>query len=194
MDAYQQQLQQLASALYAALSLSLGLPATHLAEAVRATEEHAAALRINLYPPCPDPARVLGFAPHADGTIITILHQNNVPGLQVRRGDGEGDEEEWVLVEPLPGALLVNVGDTLEVLTNGAYKSIEHRALVNRTKERLSLAAFFIAPWDLVMAPLPALLDDANPPRYGSIRYSDFLKQYFSKGPQGKTLVQALRL
>ena len=69
-------------------------------------------LRMNYYPPCTSmPEKVLGFSPHSDGSFFTILSQvNSVQGLQIRRHDA------WIPVKPHPEALLVNVGDLLEVL------------------------------------------------------------------------------
>jgi isopenicillin N synthase-like dioxygenase len=71
-------------------------------------------LRMNYYPPCMSmPEKVLGFSPHSDGSFLTILLQvNSVEGLQIKRHDA------WIPVKPHPEALLVNVGDFLEVKTN----------------------------------------------------------------------------
>jgi isopenicillin N synthase-like dioxygenase len=68
-------------------------------------------MRMNYYPPCPQPEKVIGLTPHSDGSALTILLQlNDVQGLQVRK-DGN-----WVPVKPLPNAFIVNIGDILEVL------------------------------------------------------------------------------
>jgi hypothetical protein len=69
-------------------------------------------LRMNYYPPCTSmPEKVLGFSPHSDGSFLTILSQvNSVEGFQIKRHDA------WVPVKPHPEALLVNVGDFLEVI------------------------------------------------------------------------------
>lgn len=67
-------------------------------------------MRMNYYPPCPQPEKVIGLTPHSDGAGLTILLQvNEVEGLQIRK-DGM-----WVPVKPLPNAFIVNVGDILEV-------------------------------------------------------------------------------
>ena len=69
-------------------------------------------LRMNYYPPCMSmPEKVLGFSPHSDGSFFTILLQvNSVEDLQIKRR-----HDAWILVKPHPEALLVNVGDLLEV-------------------------------------------------------------------------------
>lgn len=68
-------------------------------------------LLVNHYPPCPEPSLTLGLAKHSDPSLITILLQGNVPGLQVSK-DGQ-----WVVVEPLPHAFIVNIGYILQVRT-----------------------------------------------------------------------------
>jgi len=65
---------------------------------------------VNYYPPCPDPSVALGIAMHSDPTILTLLLQGDVPGLQVWTKDGE-----WLTVEPIPDAIMVSVGYFLEV-------------------------------------------------------------------------------
>jgi len=68
-------------------------------------------MRMNYYPPCPEPNKTIGLAPHSDADALTILYQlNETEGLQIRK-DGR-----WVPVKPLPNAFVVNVGDIMEVL------------------------------------------------------------------------------
>ncbi|XP_026440618.1 probable 2-oxoglutarate/Fe(II)-dependent dioxygenase [Papaver somniferum] len=94
-------------------------------------------MRMNYYPPCPQPELAIGLTPHSDFGGLTILLQiNKVEGLQINK------EERWISVKPLPNAFVVNVGDVLEIMTNGIYRSVDHRAVVNSTKKRLSIATF----------------------------------------------------
>uniref|UniRef100_A0A0A9G4N7 Isopenicillin N synthase-like Fe(2+) 2OG dioxygenase domain-containing protein n=1 Tax=Arundo donax TaxID=35708 RepID=A0A0A9G4N7_ARUDO len=62
-----------------------------------------------------------------------LLHVNDVEGLQIRK-DGK-----WFSMQATPGALVVNIGDIIEILTNGKYKSIEHKAVINPTRKGLRL-------------------------------------------------------
>jgi len=74
-------------------------------------------MRINYYPPCPQPELVTGFNSHSDGGGLTILLQGNeVEGLQIKK-DGF-----WIPVKPLPNAFIVNLGDMLEVIINYFFK------------------------------------------------------------------------
>ncbi|CAI8595580.1 unnamed protein product [Vicia faba] len=80
-------------------------------------------MRMNFYPPCPQPENVIGLNPHSDAAALTILLQaTDVEGLQIRK-DGQ-----WIPIKPLTDAFVINVGDILEILTNGIYRSVEHRA------------------------------------------------------------------
>lgn len=72
--------------------------------------DSAQSMRMNYYPPCPQPDQAIGLTPHSDSVGLTILMQvNEVEGLQIRK-DGK-----WVPVTPLPNAFIVNIGDVLEV-------------------------------------------------------------------------------
>ena len=61
-------------------------------------------LSVNHYPPCPDPSLTLGLSKHCDPNLITILHQDDVCGLQIFK------DNEWVGVDPVPSAFVVNIG------------------------------------------------------------------------------------
>ncbi|VAI48687.1 unnamed protein product [Triticum turgidum subsp. durum] len=66
------------------------------------------------YPVCPEPERTMGLVPHTDPGVLTVLEQDGVGGLQVKHTNGDG-ESFWVDVRPAPGALVINVGDLLQV-------------------------------------------------------------------------------
>ncbi|KAK7324483.1 hypothetical protein VNO77_28059 [Canavalia gladiata] len=124
---------------------------------------------MNYYPPCPQPEKVIGLTPHSDGVGLTILLQvNEVEGLQIKK-DGM-----WVPVKPLPNAFIVNIGDMLQIITNGIYKSIEHRVMVNSEKERISIATFHTSRHDGVVAPASSLITEKIPARFKSINIKDY--------------------
>ncbi|KAL9268707.1 Oxoglutarate-dependent flavonoid 7-O-demethylase 1-like protein [Drosera capensis] len=152
-------------------------------------EEGRQDMRIGYYPPCPLPDLVMGLAPHSDIGALTILLQvNEVAGLQVKK-DGK-----WILVNPIPDAFIVNIGDVLEVVTNGTYKSIEHRAIINSTKERLSLALFHSMKVDGIVGPAPFLVTPESPAIFGQISIVDLFKRFLGKKLSGKSLIDELRL
>lgn len=68
-------------------------------------------MRMNYYPPCPEPDMAIGFSPHSDADALTILYQlNDINGLQIRK------EGKWVPVKPLQNGFVVNIGDIMEVI------------------------------------------------------------------------------
>ncbi|KAK8664849.1 hypothetical protein V6N13_084622 [Hibiscus sabdariffa] len=94
-------------------------------------------LRLNRYPPCPVP--LFGLMPHTDSDFLTVLHQDQIGGLQLVK-DGK-----WIAVKPNPQALLINIGDIFQAWSNDCYKSVQHCVVTNPTKERFS-AAYFLCP------------------------------------------------
>jgi gibberellin 20-oxidase len=72
-------------------------------------------MRLNHYPPCQKPDQTLGTGPHCDPTSLTILHQDQVGGLQVFV------DEQWHFIRPNPDALVVNIGDTFMVRLSNCY-------------------------------------------------------------------------
>ncbi|KAL5736038.1 hypothetical protein ACOSQ2_030826 [Xanthoceras sorbifolium] len=94
-------------------------------------------LRMNRYPPCPSSLEVHGLMPHTDSDFLTILYPDQVGGLQLMR------EGKWINVKPNPQVLIVNIGDLFQALSNGVYKSIEHRVVAHPEVERFSVAYFY---------------------------------------------------
>ncbi|KAJ6816677.1 gibberellin 3-beta-dioxygenase 2-like [Iris pallida] len=131
-EKYNKEMQKLAERLMRLKLLSLGL-----AGGFRNT---TAVLQLNSYPVCPEPDRAMGLAAHTDSGLLTILHQSGAArGLQLLHSD------RWVAVPPVRGALVVIVGDLGHVLSNGRFKSVVHRAVVNRIHHRIS-AAYLCGP------------------------------------------------
>ncbi|OVA19475.1 Isopenicillin N synthase [Macleaya cordata] len=124
---------------------------------------------INCYPSCPQPELTLGMPPHSDYGFLTLLLQDEVEGLQIQH------EGEWVTVEPIPNAFVVNVGDHLEMYSNGRYKSVLHRAIVNSTKSRTSVASLHSLPMVRMVRPSPKLINEENPRRYKDTDFATFL-------------------
>ncbi|KAK2993898.1 hypothetical protein RJ640_012772 [Escallonia rubra] len=146
-------------------------------------------MRMNYYPPCPEPDLAIGFTPHSDADALTILFQlNEVEGLQIRK-DGN-----WVPVTPLPNAFVVNIGDIMEVLSNGVYRSIEHRAMVNSTKERLSIATFYSSSLDSELGPARSLIGPDNPARFRRVPIDKYFKEFFARKLNGKAYLDFMKI
>ncbi|XP_073281059.1 oxoglutarate-dependent flavonoid 7-O-demethylase 1-like [Primulina huaijiensis] len=152
-------------------------------------EEGMQAMRMNYYPPCPQPELVTGLSPHSDTIGLTILSQvNEVEGLQVKK-DGV-----WIPVFPLPDAFVINVGDILEIVTNGAYRSIEHRAVVNTEQERLTMVTFLSPKLGGDLGPAPSLITPENPAKFKRIGVSDYFKGLLTRELAGKSYLDTMRI
>ncbi|XP_024544746.1 probable 2-oxoglutarate-dependent dioxygenase ANS [Selaginella moellendorffii] len=154
---YVKHMQILGKKLLMVMSKALGLHENKLQETY-SNEEMI--VQLNYYPPCPDPEPALGLNPHSDSGGITILWQDQVGGLQIQK------EGKWYNVKCNSNALIVNVGDQVEIMTNGIFKSVIHRAIVNRNLYRMSMAFFFNPCAQATIAPIQELLDNQNPAQY----------------------------
>ncbi|KAJ7978994.1 2-oxoglutarate (2OG) and Fe(II)-dependent oxygenase superfamily protein [Quillaja saponaria] len=145
-------------------------------------EEGLQMMRMNYYPPCPQPDLVIGLNHHSDAVCLTILLQvNEMEGLQIRK-DGI-----WIPVKALPNAFIVNIGEILEIMTNGIYQSIEHRATVNSEKERLSVATFYSPKVDGNIGPATSLITPERPALFKRIGVEDYFKGLFSRELRDKS-------
>ncbi|XP_059433486.1 protein SRG1-like [Corylus avellana] len=143
--------------------------------------------RFNFYPPCCRPHQVLGVKPHTDRSGVTVLLQDGeVEGLQVLI------EDKWVRVPIVPHALLVNLGDQMQIMSNGIFKSPMHRVVTNTEKMRMSVAMFNEPQPDREIGPVECLIDEKRPrlyrnvTNYGAINYECFQK--------GKIALETVRI
>ncbi|KAI9119372.1 hypothetical protein K1719_010047 [Acacia pycnantha] len=127
----------------------------------------------NYYPACPQPELTLGVTKHADPSIITLLLQDGVSGLQVLKDD------TWIGVDPNPHAIVVNIASQLQVICNEKLKSAEHRAVTNSRQARISAAFFIAALGESIIEPAKALVDELSPPIYKSFKSKEFLPKLF---------------
>ncbi|KAF8411803.1 hypothetical protein HHK36_004362 [Tetracentron sinense] len=176
-EEYAKELLKVTDALLELLSEGLGLERKALKSSLRG-EEIELEMKINMYPPCPQPQLALGVEPHTDMSALTILVPNDVPGLQV------WNDHNWVAVDYLPNDLFIHVGDQIEVLSNGKYMSVLHRSLVNKDRMRMSWAVFCTPPLDALIGPLPQLVNDENPSKYSTKTYEEYRYRKFNKIPQ----------
>jgi isopenicillin N synthase-like dioxygenase len=175
-EAFYRAAEALALRLLGAITLNLGMPRDALyADFAPA---HTSYLRLNYYPRCPRPARTaglatpktghLGISHHTDAGALTLLVQDEQPGLEVYRYG------EWHLVEPRRDALVINVGDIVQVWSNDRYPASLHRVIASADAERFS-APFFLNPaYAACYAPLPTAVTAARPPVYRRINWGEF--------------------
>ena len=174
MEEYFKACETLGLKLLSAYCLGLDLP-EHLLHP-HFTGDHTSFVRLNYYPlgdPL-DPADSATVTPlgdmalhhHTDAGALTILLQDDVGGLQAFAGG------EWLDVEPLDGALVINTGDVMQVWSNDLYKAALHRVLPRTERERYSIPFFFNPSYDTDYAPLETVIGDG--PKYRTINWGEF--------------------
>ena len=156
--AYMDATTRAAAALMEGVSMSLGLEADYFARVYTATP--TVLFRIFHYPATgpaeTDWSHSWGVGEHTDYGLLTLLAQDCWGGLQVRTPGG------WIEAPPIDGALVCNIGDMLERLTGGRFKSTPHRVMNRSGHDRLSFPLFFDPDFEAPMRPLPAVATDAS--------------------------------
>jgi isopenicillin N synthase-like dioxygenase len=137
-------------------ALHFGLPEDFFAEHFR---RPVADMRLAHYPPQSGGDIEYGTFEHTDHGIITVLWQDQNGGLEVFTRDGE-----WVAAPPVPGSLVVNIGDLMARWTNGRFRSTLHRVVNLSGRDRYSIPFFFNPDFDTVIDPrdIPGLPADAE--------------------------------
>ncbi|XP_065858117.1 leucoanthocyanidin dioxygenase-like [Euphorbia lathyris] len=180
---YAKQLRSLASKILSILSLGLGVEEDRLEKEVGGLEELLLQLKINYYPKCPQPELALGVEAHTDISALTFILHNMVPGLQLFY------ENKWVTAKCVPNSIIMHIGDTIEILSNGKYKSILHRGVVNKEKVRISWAVFCEPPKDkIVLKPLPEIVTQAEPPLFPPRTFAQHI-EYKLFGKNQETII-----
>ncbi|KAI3473964.1 hypothetical protein Pfo_028538 [Paulownia fortunei] len=157
-------------------------------EILKELEDGSQLMVVNCYPPCPQPDLTLGMPPHSDYGFLTLLLQDEVKGLQIQHQD------KWVTVQPIPGSFVVNVGDHLEIFSNGRYKSVLHRVLVNSKNYRISVASLHSLPFTSTVRPSAKLISETNPRRYKDTDFASFLDYITSCDSKKKNFLESRKL
>ncbi|KAF3432129.1 hypothetical protein FNV43_RR26868 [Rhamnella rubrinervis] len=179
---WDREVKRLGEKLMGLLSEGLGLSTERLSEM---TFLEGRLMAGHYYPYCPQPDLTVGLASHTDPGVLTVLIQDRTGGLQVKSGGA------WVDVKPVPGAVVINVGDLFQIISNDEYKSVEHRVLANSSGEpRVSIAVFFNpSKREELYGPLPELVSPEKPALFRRFTLSEFMRKFFSKELDGKSLI-----
>ncbi|KAH6789542.1 2-oxoglutarate and oxygenase superfamily protein [Perilla frutescens var. frutescens] len=172
-SSYCNEVRALGFRLQEAISESLGLHKDCLKNVLGEQGQHMA---VNYYPACPEPELTFGLPAHTDPNALTILLQDlQVSGLQVLK-DGK-----WLAIKPQPDAFVVNIGDQIQAFSNGKYRSVWHRAVVNADRARLSVASF-LCPCDAANISAPKeLTTGENRAIYRDYTYAEYYKSFWSR-------------
>lgn len=186
MGKYVEAVQKLAHQIIGLITESLDLGPTYLSTKIN---EGMQVMTVNSYPRCPQPSLALGLPPHSDYGCLTVVLQES-PGLQIL------DRDTWRTVPVIQGALQVHVGDQLEVVSNGRYKSVVHRVTLNSEKARVSVAGLHTLGMDVKAEVAKEMVDEESCCKgYKESSFRDFL-DYISKNDigQGMSFLNTLKI
>ncbi|KAL4596044.1 hypothetical protein ACB092_12G135600 [Castanea dentata] len=124
----------------------------------------------NDYPLRPYSENQLGQAPHYDPGLLILLLPGLSNGLQLEH------HGKWINANPQPNSIVVSIADQIEILTNGKYKSVFHRVVLNNNVRRISLPLFIGPSLDTMVSPLPECVDEHHPPAYLVKTYKELLE------------------
>ena len=155
-------------------ALGLGLPADTF---LQHTSRPLSRASLAYYPPQPETLgpEVFGVSPHTDFGVLTVLHQDEIGGLHVQDYEGE-----WVAAPPVPGTLVVNVGDLLARWSNGKLRSTPHRVINRSGRERLSIVTAFDPDFDTPIDPSVSCTE-GEVPVHDTITCGDYLTWRLAK-------------
>ncbi|XP_030931446.1 1-aminocyclopropane-1-carboxylate oxidase-like [Quercus lobata] len=169
-------LEKLAEELLDLLCENLGLEKGYLKKAFHGSKGPNFGTKVSNYPPCPKPDLIKGLRAHTDaGGIILLFQDDKVSGLQLLKDD------QWIDVPPMRHSIVINLGDQIEVITNGKYKSVMHRVIAQTNGNRMSIASFYNPGGDAVIYPAPTLVEkeeDENNNSYPKFVFEDYMKLY----------------
>uniref|UniRef100_A0A5B7BSY9 2-oxoglutarate-dependent dioxygenase DAO n=1 Tax=Davidia involucrata TaxID=16924 RepID=A0A5B7BSY9_DAVIN len=146
--------------------------------------------RINKYNFTPETVGSSGVQIHTDSGFLTILQEDEiVGGLEVM----EKKSGTFIAVDPLPGTLLVNLGDIATVWSNGRFCNVRHRVQCKEATIRVSIAMFVLGPEKAAVEAPPDLADSEHPRLYVPITFEDYRKLRLSTGFRAGEALELLR-
>ncbi|KAI3740396.1 hypothetical protein L2E82_30825 [Cichorium intybus] len=153
-------MKKLAKAILGEMGKALGMDNEEMTELF---DDGVQSMRMNYYPPCPEPQLALGLCPHSDGGGLTIVYQLN---------ETEG----------------------LQIISNGVYKSIEHRVTVQSNKERLSVATFYVPNMTKELGPTHSLVAQHKVANFRRVPFVEYYKGFFARKLEGKSNLEFMKL
>ncbi|KAK4395281.1 putative 2-oxoglutarate-dependent dioxygenase AOP1.2 [Sesamum angolense] len=121
----------------------------------------------------------LGLTSHTDKNIVTILHQNEVEGLEVLTRDGQ-----WIAADPSHNSFIVMIGESFFAWTNGRLHAPYHRVMMTGEEARYSIGLFSIPKSGYIIKAPEELVEDEHPLLFNPFDHVEFLDFYYSEAGQ----------
>jgi isopenicillin N synthase-like dioxygenase len=176
---YVEDAKEVGTAVVRAMGMALGLGEDEEVF-VQSTRDSFWVMRMIGYPALPatmsqseDDAGAFSCGSHTDYGCVTLLLADETKGaLQVQAKNGD-----WIVADPMPGAFVVNIGDMMELWTNGLWKSTLHRVIHRASSYRISVPFFFEPNWEADIRPLKKCVEQTGGQElYPAVKYGDHLK------------------
>ncbi|CAI0396494.1 unnamed protein product, partial [Linum tenue] len=136
-------------------------------------------LRFMKYDSPNTPDAKLGLSPHTDNNTVTILHQNQVEGLEVQTKDGR-----WINIQPSPTSFIVIIGEALRAWLNGRLYSPRHRVMMYGNETRYSLGLFSTPKSGYVIQTPKEMVDEKHPLLFKPYDHEEFMSFYYTEAGQ----------
>ncbi|KAH0849683.1 LOW QUALITY PROTEIN: hypothetical protein HID58_096182 [Brassica napus] len=169
---YREEVRKLASKMMEVMDENLGLPKGYIKKAFNEGMEDGEetaffGTKVSHYPPCPHPELVNGLRSHTDaGGVVLLFQDDEYDGFKYG---------EWIDVQPMPNAIVINTGDQIEVLSNGRYKSAWHRVLAREEGNRRSIASFYNPSYKAAIGPAA---EEGSEKKYPKFVFGDYMDVY----------------
>ena len=119
-------------------------------------------VNLNYYPMCPNPEHTVGVGRHSDISTFTILLQDDIGGLHVRKDNGNG----WIHVSLISRSFIINIWDPLQIISKGRHKSIEYCVIANGSQNMILVLLFVNPKPEGILCPFPEVLANGKKPLY----------------------------
>ncbi|CAJ1948654.1 unnamed protein product [Sphenostylis stenocarpa] len=171
LEEYEKEMRRVVIGLARAVSKTLGFEEQFVEKALK-LKSGFDVIALNLYPPNAKSKGAVGLSEHTDPGFIITLVQDADGGFQILSHKGK-----WINVYIPHRAILIQLGDQLEILTNGMYKSHVHRVIVGNNKvQRISVVGVHGPPLDKLISPSTNFIDEEHPKKYREMAYKEFLE------------------
>ncbi|KAD6794581.1 hypothetical protein E3N88_05477 [Mikania micrantha] len=118
----------------------------------------------------------VGLHTHTDTNIMTILHQDEIGGLEIQMKN-----DEWVRVKVSPNSFIIVAGETFNVWTNRRLHAATHRVVMKGEKERFSIGLFSVPKWDKIIKAPEEMVDEEHPLLFKPFDYGEFFKFFIKE-------------